>query len=433
MNRVITHKHSVMKTSFFKRQIEHIIHGGISELLRKIRIIIHLIINYSNKHSIALLCIPFVILIRFLKPFIFIRFGFLKSNRIGHFAINTELYLCEKKNKVEKGKVFDFFYLKQPVSNRQLLKMWKHEKLKIYQIFKYIGMANRMLPGGKSHHLTLPGQFDSPDLFSKNGSSLYFTDTEKRKGMRFLESFNHLENGRFVCFLGRDPAYFRNFERNTKRLESSIHNYRNSDIENFVLAMKKLSKKGYYVFRMGSLVNKSLDIHDSKIIDYATNGMRSDFLDIFMSANCRFFVGTPSGLDNVASIFRVPILSVNTIPLEYTQTYLMNSIFIPKKLWLIDEKRFMTFEEIFQSGAGRFIHTDNYKELGLEVIENTSEEISDAVLEMEARVEGSWVEDRGDEKLQKRFWELFPRSGLHGTIRSRIGAAFLHQNIELIV
>ena len=432
MNRVITHKDSVNNSSFFKRQIEHIIHGGISKLLRKIRIVINLIINYSNKYSIILLCIPFVILIRFLKPFIFIRFGFLKSNRIGHFAINTELYLCEKKNKVEKGKVFDFFYLKQPVSNRQLLKMWKHEKLKIYQIFKYIGMANRMLPGGKSHHLTLPGQFDSPDLFSKNGSSLYFTDTEKRKGMRFLESFNHLENGRFVCFLGRDPAYFRNFERNTKRLESSIHNYRNSDIENFVLAMKKLSKKGYYVFRMGSLVNKSLDIHDSKIIDYATNGMRTDFLDIFLSANCRFFVGNSSGLDSVASIFRVPLLTLNEAPLEYAMTYLKNTIFIPKKLWIINERRFMKFSEIFESGAGRFTHTEQYNELGLDVIENTPKEIKDAVSEMEARLDNLWLENKEDEKLQKRFWELFPRSELHGKIRSRIGAAFLRQNIDLL-
>jgi putative glycosyltransferase (TIGR04372 family) len=92
----------------------------------------------------------------------------------------------------------------------------------------------------------------------------------------------------------------------------------------------------------------------------------------------------------------------------------------------------MTFGEIFQSGAGRFIHTDNYKELGLEVIENTPKEIKDAVSEMEARLDNLWSENKEDEKLQKRFWELFPRSELHGKIRSRIGAAFLRQNIDLL-
>ena len=379
-----------------------------------------------------------------MKKFVVIRLGPLKSNRIGHFGGNTEIYLCERNQNILTKKYKDFFYLKLPVSNQQLLKMWKRNNLKIYQIFKYIEKANIALPGGKRHHLILPSDRDVNDYFSHSKPSLYFTDTEIKLGMKFLESFKGFKNGRFVCFHGRDPAYIRNFESRTRRVHSRKHNYRNSNIENFVLAMKKLSKKGYYVFRMGSLVQKSLDIHNNKIIDYATNGMRTDFLDIFLSGNCRFFVGSSSGLSSVASIFRVPLLSVNMIPLEYSVTFLENSIFIPKKLWIINEHRFMRFSEIFESGAGRFLHTENYKELGLEVIENTPEEISDAVLEMENRIEGSWVGDHEDEKLQKRFWELFPRSEhvysriyeirtpLHGKIRSRIGAAFLRQNIELL-
>jgi hypothetical protein len=51
---------------------------------------------------------------------------------------------------------------------------------------------------------------------------------------------------------------------------------------------------------------------------------------------------------------------------------------------------------------------------------------------MEARLDNLWSENKEDEKLQKRFWELFPRSELHGKIRSRIGAAFLRQNIDLL-
>ena len=43
---------------------------------------------------IALICMLLVIILR---PFILIRFGLLHSDRIGHFATNTELSLCEKK------------------------------------------------------------------------------------------------------------------------------------------------------------------------------------------------------------------------------------------------------------------------------------------------------------------------------------------------
>ena len=45
---------------------------------------------------LALACMIFIIIVR---PFILIRFGLLHSDRIGHFATNTELSLCEKKKK----------------------------------------------------------------------------------------------------------------------------------------------------------------------------------------------------------------------------------------------------------------------------------------------------------------------------------------------
>ena len=34
------------------------------------------------------------------------------------------------------------------------------------------------------------------------------------------------------------------------------HNFRNQDIENFYKAADKITQRGYYVFRMGSLVEK---------------------------------------------------------------------------------------------------------------------------------------------------------------------------------
>ena len=43
------------------------------------------------------LALSFMLLIIILRPFILIRFGLLHSDRIGHFATNTELSLCEKK------------------------------------------------------------------------------------------------------------------------------------------------------------------------------------------------------------------------------------------------------------------------------------------------------------------------------------------------
>ena len=41
--------------------------------------------------------IPFLFLLIVIYPFIKIKVGFLRSDRIGHFTLDTELYLLEKK------------------------------------------------------------------------------------------------------------------------------------------------------------------------------------------------------------------------------------------------------------------------------------------------------------------------------------------------
>ena len=43
-----------------------------------------------------------VLIFRIIKPIILIRIGNLWSFRIGHFAANTELYLCEKDAKIKR-------------------------------------------------------------------------------------------------------------------------------------------------------------------------------------------------------------------------------------------------------------------------------------------------------------------------------------------
>jgi hypothetical protein len=72
---------------------------------------------------------------------------------------------------------------------------------------------------------------------------------------------------------------------------------------------------------------------------------------------------------------------------------------------------------------------------GVDLIENTPEEIRDVVVEMADRLEGIFQPMEDDEVLQRKFWEIFPgdavdRGGvpLHGEIRSRYGANFLREN-----
>ena len=152
-------------------------------------------------------------------------------------------------------------------------------------------------------------------------------------------------------------------------------------------------------------------------------------------------------------IFRRPVAYANSIPLEHAFTSTAKDLFIPKKLWLRKEHRFLTFREINSSGAGQFLRSEQYERLELEVIENTPEEITSLAVEMHERLDGTWQGTEEDDELQREFWAIFNRSGrsgtfdaelfinqtpgswlgtLHGEIRSRIGTEFLRQNKALL-
>ena len=88
----------------------------------------------------------------------------------------------------------------------------------------------------------------------------------------------------------------------------------------------------------------------------------------------------------------------------------------------------MTFREIVESGASHFCYSNQYEDMGIDLIESIPEEIAAVVLEMESRLKGTWQAADEDEVLQRRFWEMFPKGELHGEIRSRIGVEFLRQN-----
>jgi putative glycosyltransferase (TIGR04372 family) len=72
-----------------------------------------------------------------------------------------------------------------------------------------------------------------------------------------------------------------------------------------------------------------------------------------------------------------------------------DSVIVPKKLWHTTEKRYLTIKEMVEMEA-RFhwkcLYDDSFfKSLSIEVVENSSEEISGAVTELNDRIDGKWV------------------------------------------
>ena len=158
----------------------------------------------------------------------------------------------------------------------------------------------------------------------------------------------------------------------------------------------------------------------------------TDFLDIFLSAKCRFFISSGTGIDAVPMVFRRPVLYVNFLPMERMHTWGPDDILVPKKLWLRKEQRFMTFREIIESGAGKFLHGEFYEEHGIDGVENSSDEIKNAAVEMDDRLAGTWQTSEKDKELQQKFWSLFQKGDLHGDIVAKVSTHFLRDHLDLL-
>lgn len=387
-----------------------------------------------TRNLILFLLTPFLVLIvlfiRLLRPLILIRFGELISSRIGHFAANTEVYLCERDLGMHgRQRSLDIFYINSPICNRQLMKMWSRA-LCISHFAIGLDLINRVLPGGGKHKIQwrLYQSRDIYGILESTKAHIAFTIKEDRIGQELLKKIGITSGSLFVCFLSRDPAYL---DTVMPKINTRYHDYRNSDIKNFIPAAEELTRRGYFAVRMGAIVKEPLKITNPRIIDYATKH-RTEFLDIFLGAKCRFFLSSGSGIDEIAKLFRKPVAYVNCVPLEYANTWCSDHVFIPKKLWLKREKRLLTFREILGSEVGRFIYSKQYEQMGIEVIENTPEEITSLAVEMDQRLKGEWRASEGDDELQKRFWALFKPSEFNRVFRSRIGAEFLRQNTDLL-
>lgn len=383
--------------------------------------------------------LPMVLAIRLIKPLTVVRIGFLNSERIGHLAGDTELYLCERDAgiNIPSKSYIDVWYHSGAICNKTLASMWKRSlNIGPSLLLSLVDRLNRFLRGHEVHGIRHQSR-DTINLLDRFPPHISFITNEEERGQTGLRALGIPDKAPFVCLSVRDSAYL---DRTYPKGDWGGHDYRDSNIQNYVFAAQGLALRGYYLVRMGVVVKERFPVSHPMIIDYAAKDMRSDFMDIYLGAKCDFFVSTGTGIDALAMVFRRPYVFVNLVPVVYCHTATTKHIFIVKKHWLRSEKRFMTFREIFESGAGLFLDSQQFENMGIELIENSPEEIAAVVLEMESRLRGTWCTTDQDEELQKRFWDIFPKNGvspynsqpLHGEIRSRIGTEFLRQNKALL-
>ena len=367
------------------------------------------------------------------KPFKFVKLTIIRDRGIGLLAVDADLFLrrLQLENMPKKGILYLGISAGKP-ANQQLLKMFKR---------KFFIIENPLLYGIVGGYALTKSQFcEKPPYraneyyeFNNTERNLSFTVFEQEEGKELLNKMGIDDNSWFICFHCRDAVYLSNQwnKLHNSSADWSYHDYLNSDIKNHMEAAKYIASLGGFAVRMGYGVAEKLpDLNNPRIIDYASY-YRTDFGDIYLPAKCKFFLGGQTGLFLTPTIFHVPVALANHIPLELTP-FRKGDLYIPKRIWSMEKKRFLTFGEILESGVGHFYKAAWYQQAGLEVVENTAEEILDLAKEMNERLDGRFQYTEEDEELQSRFHSLFqPHHICYGTA-ARIGAKFLRQNKELL-
>ena len=322
-----------------------------------------------------------VILIRILRPLIVIRICQIGVDRIGR-PYPALWYLSESYDGKHKSS-FDIFYFfpLTPVSNQQWVKMLK----RTLRVFPFRNLAfsvdklNNKLPGNESHIITYshpPANETLESVFSYTHPLFEFTTEEEELGKRMLRNLGIPDEASFICFHTRDSDYL---DKHLPGVDWSYHDYRDTSIVNYVPSVEKLVGPKLFAIRLGSFVNEKLETTNPAIIDYATNGKRSEFLDIYLGARCRYFVGTATGMTIIPEAFKRPIVFVNWAAVGALPIYYQNGIIIMKKWYLINNQRYLTFREIFDSGISVHPTAIQTEKRGIMLADNTPDEIMDAM------------------------------------------------------
>ncbi len=351
----------------------------------------------------------------------------------GRVPLGRETGVKNDKQLLEKPKDFWVFLSGKP-ANYQLMAMIKRHVLVLEHpwAWRAYNLMLRRYVAGSRFHPAIPLDLNDYEVWNSVPPQLSFTPEEQVRGVELLKSVGIDPSAEFICFYARDEVYLK-----TKFPERdwSYHNHRNCDIDNCIPAAEYLAGQGNFALRMGYIVEKPLRCRHPRVIDYATHH-RSDFGDIYLLAKCKFFLGSNSGLASVPLIFNRPVALTNVIDVTGPATG-SRDLTIFKKLWFIEEKRFMTFREIFARGVYIWLNVkqytqEEYKQAGIEPIENSADEILALAKEMNERLNGTWVGKDEDEELQARFRSLLPPGFPWIGFPGRIGAEFLRQNRQLL-
>jgi|GEM_PF-1449934 len=310
------------------------------------------------------------------------------------------------------------------ISDRLLIKMLTPlENLLVSSCLSFIHFRRKVYKSALSQGIVREQwrQEQRPSFFT-------LSEEDYEKGWNCLRSLGLPKEAWFVTLHVREPGW--------RDGGSWQEKFRNANILTYIPAMKTITQAGGWVVRIGDPGMSPLPAMP-QVIDYAHSRVKSDWMDIFLCAQCRFMMGTSSGMCTIASAFGVPLVMTNLLPGYGVYHFTSQDLMIPRLCFSKDHKRLLNFEELISPPVGTATAQSHFDNCRVQVIENKPEEIKALVEEMLQQCTGKLTYSQEDETLQKEFKKIAVKSGkIYGDLdlvsHVRIGREFLRDHAGLL-
>lgn len=368
------------------------------------------------------------------------------SHRIGEYISRYLMAVEDSKNNAEKG-ILDVFFLGDYIHHNSRLTTimgrnihiidekntdtWGYVLTHFHKVKFYRYLSDYRFRNIKR------------SLNPQNTAQYFlFTPEEEEEAKRKKELMGL--HGTYVCVSSRDAAYLATTHPD---VDNSYNDFRDSDINNLVLAVDYLADKQIMTVRMGRHVKDKVSF--GNCIDYA-NKYYDELMDIALMKKCKFYIGDENGLCLIPEALNVPCAFKNVIPvfIDGWRAVPQNplDLYIFKKYYSKGDNRFLSIREMTEidqivMSGGHILSRETskkYAELGIEIIDNSAEEIRDLAMEMNARIDGQWIETEEDKELQNEYRNIFNQWAErwhydeYAVKHANIGALFLRKNSFLL-
>jgi len=389
--------------------------------------------------------LPFAVFLIIIRPFLYIRFGVLPSERIGHFSCVVELYLCNLDHCEKRKKKLDFFCCTKHVSNSQIKKFWER-KLKFLPqrlVFSFVFWFN-LLPLGKNHNIFEIGSKiekfnffmhrDKKNLIDKSKVHARFSEIEEKINLNLLKDIGIDVNKKYALIFNRDNFYFEKYhpKYDRSRLET-----KNVDINTFLTSIRYLIENGYQVIRVGKGSATKADIKSNYYFDITNSPERTDSLEMYLISRCYLFMGVNSGLAYLATfLFKKPCFITNHLPYGnfHSESRLFQINF--KKLVDVSSRKVLTISEIFKK---KLFFDERQATLDMNDVacqDQNELELKISLVEFIKKIENNFIKDKEEMELEKIFLKnIFKYIGkdplykhVHGKTKCSFGKNYLLNN-----